>query len=421
MMSKLSIRSRIVIAFTLIALLVGVAFTIGIYSIFDQTESELMSIAMDTKLRLIVSSDDYSNESLKELGMHLYASDHPDPALPGFLAETKVGFSEIRTNPITYFVYRKVVNGTDYILVMDQSIFEDGFEQNVFLGLKTGLIVTIMIGGLVGWFLARQIVAPIVRLSEIFVRRKLNPMEKGVINKEFSDDEIGSLAQAFEDAYTKIQDALWRERLFTSDVSHEFRSGLMIISSSCELLLQEKSPDDEDYQKVESIAKASNELQQLIESLLILARTEHTAVNPSKTQSLIQIAEAAFNQWEPRFLEKNINFSVVILGSQGGKKFNADLLLTALSNLIKNALNYTEHGKVEMILKENSISVVDTGMGIDAENQNLIMQPFVRGSNLPLDGLGLGLSLVQRICENQGWSLNLYSVTGRGSNFTINF
>lgn len=420
-MSKVSFRSRIVIAFTLIALFVGGAFTLGIHSIFDQTEHELMSIAMDTKLRLIVSSSDHSNKSLNELGMHLYSSANPNPKLPKFLTDIKAGFSEIKTNPITYFVYRKAIDGIDYTLVMDQSIFEDGFEHNVFLVLRTGLIATIFIGGLVGWFAARQILAPIVKLSETFAQRELNPLAKDTINKEFSDDEIGILAHAFENAYSKIQDSLWRERLFTSDVSHEFRSGLMIISSSCELLLQNKSPADTDYERIVNIAQASSELQQMIQSLLVLARSEITAVNPSKTQSLIQIAEAAFNRWSQDFLEKGINFSVVNLSATNDKKFNADLLLTAISNLLKNALNYTKRGKVEIILKENSISIVDTGIGIDQASQSQVMQPFVRGSNLHLEGLGMGLSLIQRICENQGWTLHLSSELGNGSNFTIIF
>lgn len=421
MMNKISIRSRIVIAFTLIALFVGGAFTIGIYSIFDSTETELMSLAMDTKLKLIVANETHSNQTLSDLGLHLYSSRHPDPTLPKVLEDIPVGFSEIKTIPITYFAYRKVIDEVDYTLVLDQSLFENGFEHNVFLALKSGLFLTIVLGGLGGWFLARQILAPIVKLSELFARRTINPLAKEEFKNEFSDDEIGSLANAFEDAYAKVRDTLWRERLFTSDVSHEFRSGLMIISSSCEILLKEKSKLDADYDKLEKIARASAEMQQLIQSLLVLARAEHTAVNPSQTQTLEKIAREAFNRWQPDFQKKNIRLDLVIQGTQTHKKYNADFVLTALSNLLKNALNYTETGKVEIILNETSISIVDTGMGIDSVKQSRVMQPFVRGSALPLDGMGMGLSLIQRICENQGWRLNLYSSPGKGSNFTINF
>ena len=160
-------------------------------------------------------------------------------------------------------------------------------------------------------------------------------------------------------------------------------------------------------------------MQQLIQSLLMIARAEHTAINPTQTQSLEQITDEAFGRWQLAFSEKKIAFHVIKKDVLVEKKFNADLLLTVLSNLLKNALNYTESGKVEIILEGHSISVVDTGVGIDLNKQSQMLKPFVRGSELPLDGLGLGLSLIQRICEHQGWRLNLYSEPGRGSTFTI--
>ncbi|WP_047514672.1 HAMP domain-containing sensor histidine kinase [Methylophilus sp. Q8] len=420
-MSKISIRSRIVIAFTLIALFVGGAFTLGIHSIFDSTEDKLMSIAMDTKLRLIVTNSSHSNETLKELGLHLYSSEYPDPAIPKYLSSVPDGFSEIKKKPVTYFVYRQTINGHDYILVQDQSLFENEFEYNVFFALRSGFLFTVLVGGLFGWLLARQILSPIVKLSHVFSQRKQQPLGERIIAEEFSDDEIGSLAQSFEDAYTKIKDALWRERLFTSDVSHEFRSGLMIISSSCELLLQHRSKEDADYEMIDRIARASSEMQQLLQSLLMIARAERTVVNPSSTQTLAQISQEAFNRWQLDFSRKKIAFSLVKKGALSDEKVNADLLLAVLSNLLRNALNYTESGNVRIVLNESSISVVDTGVGIDLDQQHQVLKPFVRGSALPLDGLGLGLSLIQRICENQGWRLSLHSEPGRGSTFTISF
>jgi signal transduction histidine kinase len=153
--------------------------------------------------------------------------------------------------------------------------------------------------------------------------------------------------------------------------------------------------------------------------LLIVARAEYTAINPTRTQTLEQIAQEAFERWQARFQEKNIVFNLVVKESPESRLFNADLLLTALSNLLKNALNYTHSGKVEIIISKESISVVDTGIGIDVDQQSQVLKPFVRGNQLPLDGLGLGLSLIQRICENQGWQLSLLSEPGRGSTFTI--
>jgi signal transduction histidine kinase len=418
--NKISIRWRIVIAFTLITLFVGGAFSLGINKIIHAMEDELLSNEMDTKLKLIVSNPAHSATTLKKLGLHLFTSDTPeDPRISQYLVNLRYGFTEVESKPYSYYIYHQKVDGQDYTLVQDQSHYEDGFERNLFIALKSGLLLIVLLGGLVGWLLARQILAPIVKLSKVFTQRKQQSLHETAFAEKFSNDEIGSLAQAFEDTYTKVKDALWRERLFTSDVSHEFRSALMIISSSCELLLQDKITKDAEYERVERIARASAEMQQLIQSLLMIARAEHTAINPSQTQSLEQITDEAFNRWRLPFLEKRIAFNVIKKDVLVEKKLNADLLLTVLSNLLKNALNYTESGKVEIILEGHSISVADTGVGMDLNKQSQMLKPFVRGSELPLDGLGLGLSLIQRICEHQGWRLSVYSEPGHGSTFTI--
>jgi signal transduction histidine kinase len=401
-------------------LFVGGTFSLGINQIIHAMEDELISDQMQVKLKLIVSNPAHTDASLKKLGLHLFTPTSPEhPELSRHLVNLKHGFTEVENEPYSYYIYRQTVNGVDYILVQDQSHYEDGFEKNLFIALKSGLLLIVLLGGLVGWLLARQILAPIVKLSEVFAQRKQLSLHETAMTEKFSNDEIGSLAQAFEDTYTKVRDALWRERLFTSDVSHEFRSALMIISSSCELLLQDKVNKDADYERVERIARASAEMQQLIQSLLMIARAEHTAINPTQTQSLEQITHEAFSRWQLPFSEKQIEFNVIKKGTPAEDKVNADLLLTVLSNLLKNALNYTDSGKVEIILAGNSISVVDTGIGIDIKQQSQVLKPFVRGSELPLDGLGLGLSLIQRICEHQGWRLQLHSEPGSGSTFTI--
>jgi signal transduction histidine kinase len=419
-MNKVSIRWRIVIAFTLITLFVAGAFTLAIYKIVHAMEDELLTQEMHAKLELIVSNPTYPSATLSNLGLHLFTSDTPaDPQISKYLVNLKPGFTEVEDSPSSYYIYRQMMRGQDYILVQDESHYEDGFERKLFIALKSGFLLTILLGILVGWLLARQIIAPIIKLSNAFSQRTFDAIYHAPIVNNFPDDEIGDLAQAFEDAYAKLKDALWRERLFTSDVSHEFRSGLMVISSSCEVLMQAKAQDDPDYARIERIARASQELQQLIESLLIVARAEYTAINPTRTQTLEQIAQEAFERWQARFQEKNIVFNLVVKESPESRLFNADLLLTALSNLLKNALNYTHSGKVEIIISKESISVVDTGIGIDVDQQSQVLKPFVRGNQLPLDGLGLGLSLIQRICENQGWQLSLLSEPGRGSTFTI--
>lgn len=83
-----------------------------------------------------------------------------------------------------------------------------------------------------------------------------------------------------------------------------------------------------------------------------------------------------------------------------------------MANLLRNALHYTERGSVRLILERGAFRIEDSGAGIPAEQHERIFQPFVRGAQARGEGLGLGLSLVKRICAKQGWSVSLQSEPG---------
>lgn len=105
---------------------------------------------------------------------------------------------------------------------------------------------------------------------------------------------------------------------------------------------------------------------------------------------------------------------------------DAHLLQRVLGNLTSNALKFTSHGGVNVVVKVQSghaiVEVIDTGMGIAPDHQQLIFQEFYQVSNPERDrsqGLGLGLAIVQRVCALLGIALGLESAVGHGSRFTL--
>jgi len=92
-----------------------------------------------------------------------------------------------------------------------------------------------------------------------------------------------------------------------------------------------------------------------------------------------------------------------------------------MANLLRNAMHYTAQGTVRLVLEHDGFRIEDTGMGIHADEQECIFQPFVRGSSARGEGLGLGLSLVKRICERSGWEITAKSDQGAGACFKISF
>jgi len=106
-------------------------------------------------------------------------------------------------------------------------------------------------------------------------------------------------------------------------------------------------------------------------------------------------------------------------GSPQSTSYNATLLHAVMGNLLRNALHYTEHGFIRLTLTGNGFLVEDSGVGIPEEKREAMFEPFVRGTEKRGEGLGLGLSLVQRICENQGWSVSLTTMEPNGCRFEV--
>lgn len=106
-------------------------------------------------------------------------------------------------------------------------------------------------------------------------------------------------------------------------------------------------------------------------------------------------------------------------GEPSETAYNATFLYAVMGNLLRNALHYTETGFIRLTLREGGFMVEDSGVGIPEEKREAMFQPFVRGTEQRGEGLGLGLSLVQRICENQGWSVSLDTMEPNGCRFSV--
>ncbi len=235
---------------------------------------------------------------------------------------------------------------------------------------------------------------------------------------DYAADEVGELAVAFDATLGRLRDALTRERLFTSDVSHELRTPLMVLASSCELLLENPALDPRGRNQVERIARASGEMRELVQTFLMLARAQREDGSMSPQVSLSVVAEDLVGLWRAPIEEKGLTL-IFEPGSPLSTRYNATFLHAVMGNLLRNALHYTEQGFIRLTLEPTGFVVEDSGVGIPEEKREAMFQPFVRGDEKRGEGLGLGLSLVQRICENQGWHVSLTTMQPNGCRFQV--
>jgi signal transduction histidine kinase len=138
----------------------------------------------------------------------------------------------------------------------------------------------------------------------------------------------------------------------------------------------------------------------------------------SPQQSVRQIADGLLNLWREPIETKGLKL-IFEPGDPQDTGYNATLLHAVMGNLLRNALHYTEDGFIRLTLTATGFIVEDSGVGIPEDKREAMFEPFVRGSEKRGEGLGLGLSLVQRICENQGWSVSLTNMEPNGCRFEV--
>ncbi len=418
MLAKLPLARRIVLAFVLMTALVSGAFSWGIYATVLFVEEHLVSKELEEELSSALEDMAAGRSPRLDARTRFLISTDPARPIPDRFADLPEGFTEIADDREAVYVFLRDTGKTRYALVQDQSEFE--IREHVLFNVALAGFLLCMAGSwILGEIMAKRVMEPVTRLDR-HVRREdqLGP-QAPALAPEFADDEIGRLATAFDTAFGQLRQALDRERIFTSDVSHELRTPLMVIASSCELLRESTLSPDQQTQ-VGRIDRAAEEMRDLIQAFLLLARSQVRKSTADEGIDLLQAARDQARHWGTRFRDKGLNFSIVEEKADTGR-YNQTFLATVLSNLLRNAWHYTDHGQVRLVLERGGFRVEDSGPGIPDEEQKRIFEPFVRGSRTRGEGLGLGLSLAQRICAQQGWSITTTAMTPRGSCFRVAF
>ena len=419
MTSRLPFSQRIVIAFVLMTVVVSGSFSLGIVAVVHFVEAQLISKELHGKLNVVLHEDIKTGRAPRlDHRTRFFASNSAQAPIPNRFADFREGFTEIEDENEAAYVYLIEVNGVRYMLLQEQQEFEDR-EEILFSVVLAGFLLSIVCAWGLGAILARHVMEPVARLAGHVRHRDQLATPTPSLAQGFADDEIGHLAAAFDNTFDQLRRLIERERLFTSDVSHELRTPLMVISTSCELLLEKQLPDGQ-REQVERIARATRDMDELVRTFLALARSGPTGDAGGDSATLTEVARELTRIWEPAVRAKGLEFEFIDEGADTAVR-NQTFLRTVMANLLRNALHYTQEGKISLVLRKNSFSIEDTGIGIPSTDQDLIFQPFCRGTKARGVGFGLGLSIAKRICDHQKWKIKTYKNEPNGSIFTISF
>lgn len=210
---------------------------------------------------------------------------------------------------------------------------------------------------------------------------------------------------------------------FIATASHDLRQPLHAVNIYLDLFEPNKLNQKERINFLQ-IKKSIQTLNSMFKSLLDLSKLDAgTSDNLKKPFELIELVGFLSNTYTPIATNKNLvlQFEFMNMGINGDKL----LLQQLLGNLISNAIQYTASGSILVKLTKNNdclhIKIEDTGCGIEPDLQDKIFDEFFRvdSTRNMYDGLGLGLSIVKRLCKISGADMSISSVLGVGTTFNI--
>ncbi len=284
--------------------------------------------------------------------------------------------------------------------------------------------------GVLGWFMAGRAMRPVERLmdevQEVTDGRSLHRR----VAVPTSGEEVARLAVTLNAMLSRLEQSFSQLRRFTADASHELKTPLMVLRAGVERSLVHPGTPPEVLESLDTTLEQLNQLNQLVDSLLTLARADEG------------LAPLTLERRDLRALVADAGETAEMLGEQHGLEVTVSLpdrpveadvdphrFQQLLLNLVTNAVKYTPAGgKVGVSLEEGEegarVTVRDSGIGIASVDLPHIFDRFwradpARSRTGDRPGVGLGLAITKWIAEAHGGTITVQSRPGRGSQFVV--
>lgn len=399
-----SLRARVTLASAFLGTLVALLFAFATWYTLEAMENAFLDRILQDELAFFI--EDYRQDpgagppDLASLKGYVVPVEEVE-TLPGPVRDLGEGTHELLLGEQEHHAAVAERDGLRFVLLYDEYGL-DAIEVVLIRFLAASSLIIVLLSAGLGWMAAGRITAPVRSLAGWVAARGENreaAIPEGVLK---GDDEMRSLAFAFEEAFRRVEGFLLREQELTADVSHQLRSPVAVIMSSLELLLAEPDLRPPQRRKLLQVAEAGRFLAQQIEAVLLLAREKpEEPVAPLSVESVVSQAvrqqRAVLAAGEgPIELEVTEDVSLAV---------PAAALELVVENLVRNAVSHGA-GKVWIEVGAGELVVRNEGPEIPEE---VLKRVFERGFSVTGNGSGLGLAIARRICERYGWRLTLAS------------
>ena len=317
---------------------------------------------------------------------------------------------------------------TRYLVVVGSSLEPTDEELGSLRQILAYVVpLTLLLAGAGGWFLARQSLAPVATMANRARQIGVNDL-KARLPVANSRDELGRLAETFNDLLDRLEASLLQQRQFMADASHELRTPVATSRTAAAIALQQPHRSESDYRETLAIVEQqTTRLSRIVEDMFTLARADAGSYPVRDGEMYLdEVVDEVVRASRVLAAAKPVSIELSSIASAAFSG-DEDLIRRLIGNLLDNAVRHAPPQTAVTVLLERGtegyrITVSDRGAGIPEHARPFIFERFYRGdaARTPADGgAGLGLAVARWIARAHGGDVTLGSSSHAGTTFTV--
>ena len=346
----------------------------------------------------------------------LVHDDAPTPGMPAYLQSlgpgyySTEGWSGLDNVEGAFHALITPMESGKLVTFIDIDEFETQQNQDAMLTALWGVAFTALIAAVIGW-LHTNLVRPVRDLADRM--QAIDPAIKGQrLPTAYPQEEIQIIARASNTHLERVEKFIERERSLLDQASHEFRTPISVIAGAVDVLSLQELPASA-QPALERIRGTVESFSEIMVALLYLARETPPAAGPQEITAIHTLLPQLVADHEYLLQDKPVRLRAIDLEPTIIEAPEA-MVRIAAGNLIRNAVENTSEGCIDVSIQDGVICISDSGSGFDPVEAARRYRDSLR-SAMPIRGQGLGLFLISRICDRFDWHFSIENLPMNGT------
>jgi signal transduction histidine kinase len=293
--------------------------------------------------------------------------------------------------------------------------------------LRVGLIafcLVVLSAAVLAWTLTGRLLRPLHEVTATARKLSAESLTER-IGLRGPRDEVTELAETFDGMLDRLESAFTAQRRFVANASHELRTPLSVIRTELDVTLSDPDTDADELRRMAEVVRgASMRAGQLVEALLLLARTDGVGL---AVRDPVDLAAVAGNAWAAVSADAECRALATTFKTPGAHAIGDPALLERVAgNLLENAVRHNVDGGWIEVRTEggpewSTLRVASSGREVPAELISELFEPFRRAGTdrTAQTGTGLGLSIVRAVVDAHGGRVSAEPIGGGGLAVTV--